>query len=202
MTLSGSRIRFPMMVGTADKHYFRADFNDTSEGVLLPKSFIATDLNGFFMSWTFVAGSEDELAQLAESVRRASFHEKEVPILSDAAAAPTDETKCPVTDEQPPTEHPLRVRISQGVSQAMLCKKLRPIYPEAARQKRIEGMVVMKAVISTTGTVRELKLISGDPALSAAALEAVKQWQYKPYSLNGKPVEVETQIKVAFQLGH
>ena len=101
---------------------------------------------------------------------------------------------------QEETPRPTRVRVSEGVSQGLLIKKVEPVYPQEAREKHIQGLVVMKAEISQEGDVTEVDLISGHPLLAPAALEAVKQWKYKPYLLNGKPVIVETQVSVSFQL--
>ena len=95
---------------------------------------------------------------------------------------------------------PQRVRVSQGVSQGLLIKKVQPPYPPLARQARIQGQVVLQAEISKDGSIQNLRLISGHPMLAPAAIEAVKQWKYKPYYLNGEPVEVETQITVIFSL--
>jgi TonB family protein len=93
-----------------------------------------------------------------------------------------------------------RVRISAGVSSGLLTNRVDPVYPPIARQARVQGTVILKAVISTTGDVSDLELISGHPMLAPAAIEAAKQWKYKPYLLNGKPVEVETQVQVNFAL--
>jgi len=95
---------------------------------------------------------------------------------------------------------PQRVRVSQGVTQGLLIKKVQPVYPPLARQARIQGNVLLQAEISTEGTIENLHLISGHPMLAPAAIEAVKQWRYKPYILNGEPVPVETQITVIFSL--
>ena len=95
---------------------------------------------------------------------------------------------------------PQRVRVSQGVTQGLLIKKVQPAYPPLARQARIQGSVLLQAEISKDGTIENLRLISGHPMLAPAAIEAVKQWRYKPYILNGEPVEVETQITVNFTL--
>jgi protein TonB len=92
------------------------------------------------------------------------------------------------------------VRIPQQVMERRLMKRVQPRYPDDARQQRVEGLVALCAVIDTKGNVEELKLILGHPLLAPAALAAVKQWKYRPYFLNGKPVEVETQITVPFQL--
>ncbi|HVO82114.1 MAG TPA: energy transducer TonB [Terriglobales bacterium] len=95
---------------------------------------------------------------------------------------------------------PQRVRVSQGVSQGLLIRKVQPVYPPLARQARIQGNVVLQAEISKEGTIENLRLISGHPMLAPSAIDAVKQWRYKPYFLNGEPVEVETQITVIFSL--
>jgi TonB family protein len=95
---------------------------------------------------------------------------------------------------------PKRVRVSEGVMRSLLVKKVQPNYPEEARKKNIQGSVVMKAIISRDGAVQDLTAVSGDPLLVPAALEAAQQWKYKPYLLNGQPVEIETQIMMIF--GH
>src|SRR5438445_6011092 len=100
----------------------------------------------------------------------------------------------------PKVATPQRVRVSQGVTQGLLIKKIQPPYPPLARQARIQGQVVLQAEISKDGSIQNLRLISGHPMLAPSAIEAVKQWRYKPYYLNGEPVEVETQITVIFSL--
>ena len=93
-----------------------------------------------------------------------------------------------------------RVRISQGVAQGLLIARVQPTYPPDAREARIQGTVILKAVISKVGDVESLELISGHPMLAPAAEEAVKHWKYRPYMLNGNAVSVETQITVNFAL--
>jgi periplasmic protein TonB len=95
---------------------------------------------------------------------------------------------------------PQRVRVSSGVQSGLLIRKVNPTYPPLARQARIQGTVVLQAQISKEGNIENLQLISGHPMLAPAAIEAVKQWKYKPYLLNGEPVEVETQVQVNFTL--
>ena len=95
---------------------------------------------------------------------------------------------------------PQRVRVSAGVTSGLLIRKIPPTYPPLARQARIQGTVILQAQISKTGDIQNLQLISGHPMLAPAAIEAVKQWKYKPYLLNGEPVEVETQVQVNFTL--
>jgi len=95
---------------------------------------------------------------------------------------------------------PIRVRVSQGVSQAFLETRVQPQYPDDARRARIQGSVILTTEIDKNGNVEDISLVSGHPLLAPAAIEAVKQWKYKPYLLNGQPIAVETQVTVAFQL--
>jgi protein TonB len=95
---------------------------------------------------------------------------------------------------------PTRVRVSSGVVSGLLVKKVNPNYPPLARQARIQGVVLLQAQISKDGRIENLQLISGHPMLAPAAIEAVKQWVYRPYLLNGEPCEVDTQIQVNFTL--
>ncbi|MGH9540061.1 MAG: TonB family protein [Terriglobales bacterium] len=92
------------------------------------------------------------------------------------------------------------LRISQGVSQGLIIKKVTPVYPPQALQMRLEGKVDLQAKISKNGSIAGVKQSSGDVILGRAAIEAVRQWKYKPYFLNGEPVDVETQITVNFKL--
>jgi periplasmic protein TonB len=95
---------------------------------------------------------------------------------------------------------PRRVRVSQGVIQGQCIHRVEPVYPKIARSARIQGAVQLKAIISKNGDVTELEVVSGHPMLIPAALDAVKQWRYRPYLLNGEPVEVETDITVIFNI--
>lgn len=92
------------------------------------------------------------------------------------------------------------VNISQGVSQGLLIKKVQPNYPAAALRTHVEGPVQLLATIAKSGNITAVKVISGEPLLAQAAVDAVKQWKYKPYNLNGEPVEIQTQITVNFKL--
>lgn len=93
-----------------------------------------------------------------------------------------------------------RVRVSQGVSSGLLTHKVEPQYPPLAKQARIQGSVVLHAIIGKDGRIENLQVVQGHPMLSGAAISAVKEWRYKPYYLNGQPVEVETNITVNFKL--
>ena len=93
-----------------------------------------------------------------------------------------------------------RITVGGKVQEAMLIKKVIPVYPPLARSTRIQGHVILSATISKEGTIEELKLISGHPLLAPAAMAAVKQWVYKPTLLNSEPVEVATEVDVNFTL--
>ena len=92
------------------------------------------------------------------------------------------------------------LNISQGVSRGLLFKKVQPIYPKSALAMRIEGSVELMATISKTGDISHVKVMNGDSQLAKAATDAVKQWKYKPYLLNGEPVEIQTQVTINFKL--
>ena len=95
---------------------------------------------------------------------------------------------------------PNKINVGQGISQGLLIHKVQPVYPQKAIKSHIQGMVVLSAVIGKNGAIRELHVVSGPPELTSAAIDAVKQWRYKPYVLNGAAVEVETTININFNL--
>ena len=93
---------------------------------------------------------------------------------------------------------PSSLRISQGVSQGLLLKKVPPIYPVMALRMHKEGAVELLATISKQGTITAVKILTGDAMFAKPAADAVKQWKYRPYLLNGEPVEIQTQITINF----
>jgi protein TonB len=94
----------------------------------------------------------------------------------------------------------MRVQIAPTESLSLLLKQIPPIYPAAAREAKIEGSVVLNAVINKDGNVGELSVVSGNPMLVQAAIDAVKQWVYRPYYRGGVPMDVETLVVVEFSL--
>jgi len=107
----------------------------------------------------------------------------------------------PVPPPPPQEKVPERVRVGGQVQPPQLVNKTNPAYPPLARQARIQGTVKLEGVIGKDGTVQELKVVSGHPLLIQAALDAVRNWRYRPTMLNGQPVEVITTIDVNFTLG-
>ncbi len=92
------------------------------------------------------------------------------------------------------------MNVSQGVSRGLLVKTVQPAYPSVALRMRTEGPVELMATITKNGDISAVKILNGDAGLAHAAADAVKQWKYKPYLLNGEPVEIQTQITVIFKL--
>lgn len=99
----------------------------------------------------------------------------------------------------PPTPTAPAIRVSH-MMEGNLLHRVQPVYPPLARQARVQGSVVLQAVINREGKIEGLQVVRGHPLLVQAALDAVRQWRYQPYILNGQPIEVETQITVNFLL--
>src|SRR5271165_662434 len=92
------------------------------------------------------------------------------------------------------------VQVAPDVASALVVQKAPIKYPDAARKAGIQGIVELRVVISSSGEVKEVAVVSGDSALAQAAVDAVRQWKYKPYLVEGSPVEMETQVSANFQL--
>jgi periplasmic protein TonB len=108
------------------------------------------------------------------------------------------------TDPPPavhPAASPARVPVSGGVIEGFLVYRSTPSYPPMAKTARVSGTVVLAATISKSGTIENLRVLTGHPMLIQSAIEAVKTWRYRPYLLNNQPVEVETTINVVFSMG-
>ena len=134
---------------------------------------------------------------------------KAIPVVSTVRLSfSLEENENGVVNEPEPSEDanppriavPQRVRVSSGVSSGLLVRKVAPLYPADARDARVQGTVLLRANIDKQGNVSSLEVISGHPMLAPAAIEAVRQWKYRPYLLNGEAVEVDTQIQVNFVL--
>ena len=100
----------------------------------------------------------------------------------------------------PPRPASVKPLIVSNLGEGSLVYRVQPLYPPLAKQVRVQGAVELRAIISKEGTIENLMIVRGHPMLSAAAIEAVRQWRYRPYLLNGEPIEVETEITVNFLL--
>jgi protein TonB len=101
----------------------------------------------------------------------------------------------------PPPKSNRPLRVGGNVQQANLLRQVTPLYPPIAKTAHISGTVVLHAIISKDGTIEQLEYISGPPLLMKNAMDAVRQWRYRPTMLNGEPVEVDTTVSVVFTLG-
>lgn len=99
-----------------------------------------------------------------------------------------------------PKPVPGALQVSEGVTQGLLIKKLAPVYPAAALKLRKQGAVELLATVSKTGTITKIQVLRGESMLAQAAVDAVRQWKYRPFLLNAEPVEIQTQITINFKL--
>jgi len=117
------------------------------------------------------------------------------------AASPLPSSPSPAPSPTPEAgPKPMKLRVSPGVAESLISHKVQPKYPREAKEKRIEGDVVIKIVIGRDGEVKSLEGSHGESILMQAAMEAIRQWKYKPCLLDGQPVEVESQVKISFHL--
>jgi TonB family protein len=199
-------IRDAFAVEYGGKQFFRADYKQPFSTSTMYGADVYTQFGGYFIGETVMAESPEALDEATDSLRRLSF-QKDQPnpkCVIGPNDGPIGGVIGGIISSTPGTGSnsgvPLRVRVSQGVSQGLLVTKVEPEYPEVARMARIQGTVLLKATIDANGDVEELGLISGHPLLAPAAIAAVKQWKYKPYKLNGQAVKLETTVAVVFQL--
>ena len=149
-----------------------------------PPQFASTCPTGFC-----VVGAPDSIGPLAQNQRA----------VPPAQFEPTPEIVRPPV-RPTPTPAPVRVRVNEGVQEAMLFRRVMPVYPRLAVTARVQGEVRMAAIIGSDGRIRDLQVLSGHPLLIPAAVDAVRQWVYRPTLLSGTPVEVMTEITVHFIL--
>jgi len=134
--------------------------------------------------------------QMKESVKLAQAEAPAAPVASPSPPPPPAPlVRLPQAAADGPE------RIPSGVVAGMILTKVDPVYPAEAKAAHVQGAVILHAIISKTGTVEKLEVISGNGMLVNAARDAVSKWTYKPYMLNGQPVEVETSITVNYTLG-
>lgn len=147
---------------------------------------------------------------LAQAAKRAIQGWKFKPVTKDGKAisvgakvtldfVPGTEDKGVRPAIEPATEFPEYVRVSQGVSQELLLTKVTPVYPAAAKANHVQGAVALVLLVGKDGTVTDVQLQSGPPELASAAMDAVRQWRYRPYQLLGRAVQVQTTVLVNFR---
>lgn len=150
------------------------------------RTFICTESKNYLLQWN-IDGLSDSAVDSAVTTLKAI----------GAAKSDTDSVE-PLTF--PNGGHIPRVKVAQGTSEGLRIKAVQPVYPDQARRAHIQGTVKLNAVINKTGDVEDLEVLDGPIDLVVSAVNAVRQWKYQPYSTNGKPVEVSTEITVHYSL--
>lgn len=175
-------------------------------------SLICSESTNYFLLWNIFASKKEGL-----DIALSTIHEIPAPgqpysgqpgsdsqspdhSIQQAPSPQTDQLAATNGATTPMMAVPQRVRVSQGVSTGLLIKKVQPIYPVEARAAHIQGQVLMRAVISRAGDIEELEILEGPPELVVSAVNAVREWKYRPYFLKGEPIAVETQIVVNYTL--
>jgi TonB family protein len=119
---------------------------------------------------------------------------------AEQQAKPDEAAKPDQTPQTEQTPKPASERLSSSFAEGLKIKDVTPIYPGVARQQRLQGDVLLQALIDTKGNIVKIKVVQGDPILVAAAVDAVKKWKYRPYIFKGEPVTVETTIRIQFRM--
>ncbi len=124
-----------------------------------------------------------------------------IPGIGQPSTLPVGMDVLAITVAPPPPKHVEKPTRISRMMDGSLIRRIQPDYPALAKQARVQGTVEIAALISKEGTIENLQVLKGNPMLIPAALNAVRQWRYRPYVLNGDPIEVETNITVNFSLG-
>ena len=181
----------------AGRDYFRVNLARGAGG--RHECVICTTANGHLLVWDAGASNEKGLDAIVATLDSITV----LPQRSTTDSAQSSGQKNVEVEGAPPNPaitRPDRVKVSSGVTSGLLIKKVNPTYPPEARAAYIQGTVLLRAEISKTGDITDLELIDGPLELAGSAVEAVRQWKYKPYLLVGQPVVVDTQIQVNYQL--
>jgi TonB family protein len=181
----------------AGRDFYRLDGRE-HDGRGRHNSTICTASNGHLLVWYAGAGNEKGMAEILTTLNSITV----LPANNTANTAAPASSAQPRDGEEPAASLTKadRVRVSSGVTRGLLIKKVNPIYPPEARSAYIQGTVVLRAEISKTGDITDLELLDGPIELAGSAVDAVRQWKYRPYLLVGEPVTVETQITVNYTL--
>ncbi len=178
----------------AGREFYRADFDFREDPSR--RTFLCTQSKGYLLQWMiaglFKDATESTIATL-NAIQPATH-------ASDPASNRQGTTAANATQATGSQQKILRVRVSQGVTQGMKIKDVSPIYPEGAKRARIQGPVVMHAVIDKNGDIADVEVVNGPIELAISAVNAVRLWKYRPYLLKGEPVEVDTTITVNYTL--
>jgi TonB family protein len=165
----------------AGHDFYRADF-EYSQGVD-HRAFLCTATKEYMLQWNIIGLSKQAIEAAISTLD------------SMTPEPPPAPASTPATDS-----NPRRVRLNQGVTQGSRVKFVQPLYPAEARKAHVQGTVRMSAVINTTGDIANLEVVDGPIELVVSAVNAVRKWKYRPYRVDGAPVEVQTEITVNYSL--
>ena len=179
----------------AGHDFYRADF-EFREGPSY-RTFLCTRSKDYLLQWNIAGLSKSAVESVVSTLNAIRAPQTRTAPGVLPAGDPTSKVTGAVT---PITPQVTRVRVAQGVTSGMKIKDAVPVYPEQAKYAHIQGMVLMSVVINKNGEVEDLEVLDGPIELVVSAVNAVRQWKYRPYILNGKPVEVSTQITVKYTL--
>ncbi len=171
----------------ADLAAYRADFKPF-KGETRYQAILCAVAKGYLLEWNFRAATESALEDAVASVKDIAKFEP----------APAHTSK---QDElQIESDEPARLTVERAVTAGRLIAKVAPRYPQSAKSEHIQGLVVLHAAIDKAGNVIDLEAVAGPSELVPSSVNAVRQWKYKPYLLNGKPIELDTTIEVRYTL--
>jgi TonB family protein len=179
----------------AGHDFFRGDFEYRTGATY--RSTVCSMANGFLLLWNIAATTRTGVETAASTLQSLLA----LPPAAESSPAPATAAAATAESSSAPGESkPANVRVAMGVSNGLLVKKVQPLYPSEARQAHIQGQVKLGAVINKTGDIVDLEALDGPLELVVSAVNAVRQWKYRPYLLLGKPVAVQTEIIVNYQL--
>lgn len=194
-------MRNAFVVEYGGKQFYRGDYKQNLPQIgVMYSAYIFTKFRGYLVGAMLTTRSTADLDQLANALQHLSFAEDR----TDPNCVVGDNTLTGrlvgvIGSVSSSGEKPTRVRVSQNVAKVLLVKKVDPQFPNELRDEGVQGPVVLQIHISKEGDVDpSITAVSGDPKLVPAATAAVKTWKYKPYTLNGIAVEVETTVSIPY----
>lgn len=180
----------------AGREFYRADF-DFSEDPSR-RTFICTQAKGYLLQWVIAGLFKDVIESTIATLNAI----QSVTPASDTLSNGQSATAATAPQTSGTQQKIVSVRVSQGVTQGMKTKDVAPIYPENAKRARIQGAVIMAALIDKNGDIADLEVLNGPIELAVSAVNAVRLWKYRPYILKGEPVAVHTTITVNYTLSY
>jgi protein TonB len=187
------KVVMPLMLKPPVPEVVERESAASSSSVTVPSVTRAVSPTSLLPSLHPVVGDPPPLAPFGNAMRMTDVLPSGIGVLGNGPG--------PVVSVTPLRAPAAPLHVSTGVLQGMLIAPIRPAYPAIAKAAHVEGVVVVEAVISRTGTIESLRVVSGPAMLQHAAMEAIREARYQPFRLNGEPTEVQTTITVNFRLG-